>query len=69
MIGTALASETTYLIDKGPSYIDDIESWLDDTFGVQLEFDRLKDEFLEGGGLQTWPAASPTMCSTWARRW
>ena len=52
VIGTALASETTYLIDKGPSYIDDIEGWLDDTFGVQLEFDTLKDEFLEGGGLQ-----------------
>ena len=52
VVGTALASETTYLIDKGPGYIDDIEGWLDETFGVDFDFERLKDEFLEGGGLQ-----------------
>ena len=52
VIGTALASETTYLIEKGPSYIDDIEGWLDDTFGIQLEFDTFKEEFVEGGGVQ-----------------
>ena len=51
-VGTALASETTYLIDKVPVYIADIEGWFDDTFGIQLEFDTLKDEFVEGGGLQ-----------------
>ena len=51
-VGTALASETTYLIGKVPVYIADIEGWLDDTFGIQLEFDTLKDEFVEGGGLQ-----------------
>ena len=50
--GAALASETDYLIDKAPEYIDDIGGWLDDTFGVQLEFETLKDEFLVGGGLQ-----------------
>ena len=52
LVGSALASETTYLIDKAPGYIGDIEDWVDDTFGVQLEFDTLKDEFLEGGGAQ-----------------
>ena len=52
LIGTALASETTYLIDKAPGYIDDIEGWLDDTFGIKVEFDTLKDEFLAGGGAQ-----------------
>ena len=52
LIGTALASETTYLIDKAPGYIDDIEGWLDDTFGIEVEFDTLKDEFLAGGGAQ-----------------
>ena len=52
VIGTALASETNYLIDKAPTYIDDTENWLDDTFGLQFDFDTLKDEFLEGGGLQ-----------------
>ena len=52
IVGTALATETNYLIDKAPTYIDDIEGWLDDTLGIQLEFDTLKDEFLEGGGAQ-----------------
>ena len=52
VVGTALASETTYLIDNGPEYIDDIGGWLDDTLGIEFEFDTLKDEFLEGGGLQ-----------------
>ena len=52
LIGTALASETTHLIDNAPSYIDDIEGWLNDTFGLDVEFDTLKDEFLEGGGAQ-----------------
>ena len=52
VVGAALASETDYLIENGPAYIDDVEGWLDDAFGLQLEFDNLKDEFLEGGGLQ-----------------
>ena len=52
VVGTALASEVNDLIDKAPGYIDDIGGWLDDTFGVELEFDTLKDEFLVGGGLQ-----------------
>ena len=52
VVGTALASETNYLIDRAPGYIDDIGDWLDDTLGIELEFDTLKDEFLAGGGLQ-----------------
>ena len=52
VVGTALASETNELIDKAPGYIDDIEGWLNDVFGLKLEFDTVKDEFLKGGGLQ-----------------
>ena len=52
VVGTALASETVALIDKTPGYIDDFGAWLDDTFGVDFDFDTLKDAFLEGGGLQ-----------------
>ena len=52
LVGTALASEINYLIDKAPAYIDDIGGWLDDTFGIELQFDTLKDAFLTGGGLQ-----------------
>jgi len=52
LVGSALASETTNLIDKAPGYIDDIEGWLDDTFSLKVEFDTLKEEFLEEGGVQ-----------------
>ena len=52
LVGSALATETTYLIDKAPAYIDDIEGWLNDTVGFDVEFESLKDEFLAGGGAQ-----------------
>lgn len=52
VVGTALATEVNELIDRAPGYIDDIGGWLGDTFGFELEFDTLKDEFLVGGGLQ-----------------
>ena len=52
VVGSALATEVTFLIDNGPGYIDDIEGWLDDNFGVEYDFDTVREEFLEGGGLQ-----------------
>ena len=52
VVGSALATETNHLIERAPGYIDDIGSWLDETFGVQFDFDTVKEEFLEGGGLQ-----------------
>lgn len=52
VLASALATETNYLIDKAPGYIDDAGDWLDDTFGIEFGFDTLKDEFLVGGGLQ-----------------
>ncbi|MXZ53589.1 MAG: AI-2E family transporter [Acidimicrobiaceae bacterium] len=52
VVGAALASETTYLIDRAPAYIDDAEDWLNDTFGLSVEFDTVRDEFIEGGGAQ-----------------
>ena len=52
VVGAALASETTYLIETGPDYVDDIGGWLDDTFGIEFDFDTIKDQFLAGGGLQ-----------------
>ncbi len=52
LVGSALATETTYLIDTAPSYIADVEDWLDDTFDVTVEFDTLREEFLTGGGAQ-----------------
>ncbi len=52
VVGAALASEINFLIDNGPGYIDDIEGWLEDNFGVEYEFDTLREEFVQGGGLQ-----------------
>ena len=52
VVGAALASEIDFLIENGPGYIDDIEDWFEDNFGVEYEFDTLREEFLEGGGLQ-----------------
>ncbi len=52
VVGAALASETTYLIETGPDYVDDIGGWLNDTFGIEFDFDTIKDQFLAGGGLQ-----------------
>lgn len=52
VVGAALASETTYLIDVAPAYIDDAEDWLNETLGLDVEFDTVRDEFLEGGGAQ-----------------
>ena len=52
LVGTALASEINYLVDKAPTYIDDVEGWLNRTFSLTLEFDTLREEFLTGGGLQ-----------------
>ena len=52
VVGTALATEINELIERAPGDIDDIGEWLDDTFGFELQFDTIKEEFLEGGGLQ-----------------
>ena len=51
-VGTALAFETQYLIERAPGYIDDIEDWVNDAFGVDFEFDTIRDEFVAGGGVQ-----------------
>ncbi len=52
VIGTALANEVNFLIDNAPGYIDDIEEWLNDTFNSDFDFDNLRDEFLEEGGVE-----------------
>ncbi len=52
VIGTALATEVDVLIDNAPGYIDDIEEWLNDTFNSDFDFDSLRDEFLDEGGIE-----------------
>jgi len=52
VIGTALATEVDVLIDNAPGYIDDIEEWVNDTFNSDFDFDSLRDEFLDEGGVE-----------------
>lgn len=51
-VGSVLATESRALIDKAPGYIDDFERWANSTFNVELEFNTLRDEFVQGGGVQ-----------------
>ena len=52
VVGTALAHEVDALIDKAPGYIGNIQEWLNDTFGLDYDFDTVRQEFLAGGGLE-----------------
>ncbi len=52
VVGTALASQINELIDKAPGYIEDLQDWLNTTFGLDYDFETLRDEFVEGGGLE-----------------
>ncbi len=51
-VATALAEQITDLVDKLPGYIDDAESWINSTFNQSFEFDTLRDEFVDGGGVE-----------------
>ncbi len=52
LVGTALATQVSELVEKAPGYIADIESWINSTFNTSVSFQQLQEEFLEGGGLQ-----------------
>ncbi len=52
VVGTALAAQINELIDKAPGYIEDLQSWLNETFGLDYDFETLREEFVEGGGLE-----------------
>lgn len=51
-VGKALVDQTEGLVDQAPVYIEDIEEWISDTFNTEISFNTLRDEFLEGGGMQ-----------------
>lgn len=48
-IGTLLADQVTEFVDEAPGYITDIETWIEDTFDVEVETDELIDEFQADG--------------------
>lgn len=51
-VGTALATQINDFVDEVPAYLDDIEGWLLDTFDVEVDFEEVSSEFVEGGGVQ-----------------
>lgn len=48
-MGSLLADQVVRFIDEGPRYIEQIETWLDDEFDVQINTDDIVAEFNEGG--------------------
>lgn len=48
-MGTAISSQMRNFIDEAPGYIADIESWANQTFGIEIDTDELVAEFREGG--------------------
>ncbi len=49
-IGAVLIDQVTTLVDEAPSYIEDVEVWVERNFDVEVETDELIDEFRAGGG-------------------
>ena len=50
-IGTALADQIDSLIDEAPTYVDDVEGWLQDNIDDDIDLQRIQIEFVEGGGI------------------
>jgi predicted PurR-regulated permease PerM len=53
-MGSVLADQLTTFTDDAPTYIDDLERWLQDNVDESIEFDDLRDEFVEGGAIRDW---------------
>jgi predicted PurR-regulated permease PerM len=51
-IGAALADQVETFVDRAPTYIEDVQDWADDTFGIEIDTDDLTDQFQEGGAAQ-----------------
>ena len=52
-IGAVLADQIGLLVNQAPGYIEEIEVWLNDQFGVTIETDELIAEFSDGGSAAT----------------
>ena len=48
-IGAVLADQIGDLVDDAPTYIRDIEDWVEDTFDIEVDAQELLEEFQEGG--------------------
>lgn len=48
-MGSVLVDQANNLVDEAPTYIADIEEWLEGNFDVEIDADELVEEFQEGG--------------------
>jgi predicted PurR-regulated permease PerM len=51
-IGAALADQVDTFVERAPSYIEDVEKWANDTFGIEIDTADLTEQFQEGGAAQ-----------------
>jgi predicted PurR-regulated permease PerM len=52
VVGTALATQINEFVDEVPGYLDEIEEWALDKFDYDLDLDQVRDEFVDGGGVE-----------------
>ena len=50
-MGRVLSDQVTEFVNDAPGYIDDAEEWFND-HGIEVNFDDLQDQFIEGGDAQ-----------------
>ena len=55
-MGSVLVTQITDFVDEAPRYIEDTETWFNDTFDADIEADDLSQEFQEGGTAQEYAA-------------
>jgi predicted PurR-regulated permease PerM len=59
-VGTVLAEQLTTFTDDAPTYLDDLERWLQDNVDESIEFDDIRDEFAEGGAVRDFAQTAAT---------
>ncbi|MCH7788117.1 MAG: AI-2E family transporter [Acidobacteria bacterium] len=51
-MATVLADQITDFANDAPAYIEDIETWINETFDAQIDTDEIQQDFVDDGGLQ-----------------
>src|SRR6186713_886153 len=51
-IGSVLVNQLTDFVDEAPTYIDDTQNWINDTFDADVNFSDLGQRFQQGGSAQ-----------------
>jgi predicted PurR-regulated permease PerM len=51
-MATVLADQITEFANNAPDYIEDIETWINDTFDTEIDTDEIQQDFVDDGGWQ-----------------